>query len=85
MHAAVAFKAVRGPLFGATITCAAGWWLRAATYEQLSGFSRLFLLIFVCSAIYLLIVVGLLRVIKPIRVAMKLAQDFRSHAGRRVV
>lgn len=85
IRVSAAFKAVAGPLFGATITCATGWWLRAATYEQFSGFSRLFLLIFVCSAIYLLTVVGLLRVIQPIRVAMKLAQDFRSHAGRGVV
>jgi len=76
--AALALRAVRGPLLGATITCATGWWLRAAFLVQFTSLFRLFLLTFLCASIYLFIVVGLLRVIEPIRVASKLAQDFRS-------
>jgi hypothetical protein len=81
--AGLAIRAVGRPLVGATIAGAAGWWLKAAFLVQSTGLFRLFLLTFICASIYLLIVVGLLRVTEPIRVASKLAQDFRTHVPRR--
>jgi O-antigen/teichoic acid export membrane protein len=82
--AALAIRAVGGPLLGAIIACATGWWLRIAFFTQFASLSRLFLLTFLCGSIYLLIVVGLFRVTKPIGVARKLAQDFGLTWGRRV-
>src|SRR5262249_50598780 len=78
--AALAIRAVGGPLLGATIACVAGWWLHAAIWVNFTIALRLFLSIVLCTSIYLLIVVGLLRVTEPIRVASKLAQDFGAHA-----
>src|SRR5262249_14844300 len=77
--ASLAIRAVGKPLIGALIVCIVGWWLRAAFFLQCTSLFRLFLLTFVCASFYLLIVVGLLRVTGPIRVASKLAQDFRVH------
>ena len=81
--AGLAFRAVRGPLLGATIACAAGWWLRAGLFSDYTSVLRILLLILVCASIYLVIVTGLLRNIEPIRVAGKLLQDFRARLPRR--
>jgi|SRR6516164_2222734 PST family polysaccharide transporter len=67
--AGLAIRAVGGPLLGATIACAAGWWLQAAFFGYFTSLFRIFLSILVCTSIYLLILVGLLRVTEPIRVA----------------
>jgi O-antigen/teichoic acid export membrane protein len=75
--AGLAIRAVGGPLFGATIACAAGWWLQAAFFGNFTGLVRIFLLTVFCTSIYLFIVLGMLRVTEPIRVASKLARDFR--------
>jgi PST family polysaccharide transporter len=78
--AGLAIRAVGAPLLGATIASAAGWWLRVTFLVQFASLVRLILLTCLCVSIYLLIVVGLLRVTEPIRVASKLAHDFRKHA-----
>jgi len=81
--AGLALRAVGGPLLGATIACAAGWWLRATLFSDFTSLLRILLLILVCTAIYLFIVMGLLRIMEPIRVARKLLQDFGAHVPRR--
>jgi len=81
--AGLALRAVHGPLLGATIACAAGWWLRAAFLDDFTSVLRIVLLSLFCGSIYLLIVMGLFRIVEPIRIASKLLQDFRSHLPRR--
>ena len=81
--AALVIRAVGGPLLGATIAVAAGWWLQAIFLADYSTLFRIFLSAFLCASIYLLIVVGLLRITEPIRVAGSLVQDFRARAAQR--
>jgi PST family polysaccharide transporter len=69
-------RSVGGPLLGATIAAAAGWWLQPVFLANFSSLSRIFLAGLFCTSVYLLIVVGLLRITKPIRIAIKLVQDF---------
>jgi PST family polysaccharide transporter len=77
---ALVIRAVGGPLLGATIAAAAGWWLQIAFLLNFSNLFRIFLSASLCISIYLLIVVGLLRITEPIRVAGRLAQHFRTRA-----
>jgi O-antigen/teichoic acid export membrane protein len=74
--AALVIRAVGGPLLGATIAAAAGWWLQTAFLVNFSSLFRIFLSASLCISIYLLIVVGLLRITEPIRVAGRLVQHF---------
>jgi PST family polysaccharide transporter len=74
--AALVIRAVGGPLLGAMIAAATGWWLRPVFLANSSGLFTVFLTGSLCSLIYLLIVVGLLRITSPIRIANKLMQDF---------
>ncbi len=80
---ALVIRAVGGPFLGATIACAAGWWLQTAFLVNLSSLFRTFLSASLCTLIYLLIVVGMLRITEPIRVAGRLAQDFRARVAQR--
>ena len=79
----LAVRAVRGPLLGATVACAAGWWLRVVWFGNFTSLLRIFLLTLLCTSIYLVMVVGLLRFTEPLRVASKLARDFGAQAARR--
>jgi O-antigen/teichoic acid export membrane protein len=81
--AALVIRAVGGPLLGATIAAAAGWWLQTVLLVNLSSIFRIFLAAALCTSIYLLIVVGLLRITEPIGVAVRLAQDFWARATQR--
>ena len=64
-------------------SAAAGWWLQASMLADYSGFVRILLLGGFCTCIYLAIVVGLFRLIEPIRVADRIVQDLlRSDGGR---
>lgn len=81
--AALVIRAVGGPLLGAIITLAAGWWLQAIFLVNFSTLFRIFLSAFLCASIYLLIVVGLLRITEPIGVAVRLVQDFGPRAAHR--
>ena len=76
-------RAVGGPLLGATIAVAAGWWLQTIFLANYSTLFRISLSAFLCTSIYLLIVVGLLRITEPIRVAGSLVQVFKVRAGQR--
>jgi PST family polysaccharide transporter len=80
---ALVIRAVAGPLLGATIAVAASWWLQTAFLVNFSSLLRIFLSASLCISIYLLIVVGLLRITEPIRVAGRLAQHFGTRAGQR--
>ena len=80
---ALVIRAVRAPLLGATIALAAGWWLQSIFVADFSILFRIFLSTFLCASIYLLIVVGLLRITEPISVAVRLVQDFGADAGHR--
>jgi len=80
--AALVFRAVGGPLLGAAIAVAAGWWLQSIFLEAYSTPLRIFLSASLCGSIYLLIVVGLLRITQPIGIAVRLVQDFGAAAQR---
>jgi O-antigen/teichoic acid export membrane protein len=81
--AALVIRAVGGPLLGAAIAIAAGWWLQTILLVDFSSLFRIFLSASLCTSIYLLIVVGVLRITEPIRVAVRLAQDFGARAAQR--
>jgi hypothetical protein len=76
-------RAVGAQLLGAIIAVAAGWWLKASFLADYSSLFRIFFSTFLCASIYLLIVVGLLRITEPIRVASRLVQDFGARAAQR--
>jgi polysaccharide transporter, PST family len=81
--AALVIRAVGGPLLGATITVVVGWWLQASFLADYPTPFRICFSAFLCASIYLLIVVGLLRITEPIRVAGKLVHDFGARAAPR--
>lgn len=81
--AALVIRAVGGPLLGATVAVAAGWWLQTIFLVNFSTLFRIVLSASLCASIYLLIVVGLLRSTEPIRVAVGLGRDFRARAAQR--
>jgi hypothetical protein len=83
IDAALVIRAVRGPLFGAAPTLVAGWWLQSFLPPNFSSPLRILLLVPFCASIYLLIVVGLLRITKPIRILGGLAKDFVARPARR--
>jgi O-antigen/teichoic acid export membrane protein len=76
-------RAVGGPLLGATVAVAAGWWLQTIFLDNFSTLFRIFLSGFLSASIYLFIVVGLFRTTEPIRVAVSLGRDFRALVAQR--
>jgi PST family polysaccharide transporter len=72
--AALVTRAVSRQLLGAIITAAGGWWLQTATLAHFSSLFRIFLATGFCISIYLFIVVGLLRLTEPIKVAGTVVQ-----------
>jgi O-antigen/teichoic acid export membrane protein len=74
--AALVIRAVRAPLLGATIAGAAGWWLQSIFLADFSTLFQIILSAFLCASLYLFIVVGVLRIAKPIKVAVRLVEDF---------
>jgi hypothetical protein len=81
--APLVIRAVGPQLIGAISSAAAGWWLQASMLADYSGFVRILLLGGFCTCIYRAIVVGLFRLIEPIRVADRIVQDLlRSDGGR---
>ena len=73
--AALVIRAVGPQLIGAISTVAAGWGLQTIALTHCSGFVRILLSTVFCISIYLLIVVGLLQLTEPIKVAGQLVQD----------
>jgi PST family polysaccharide transporter len=74
MGAAIVIRAVGRQLIGAISAAAGGWWLQTIALTNCSAVARLFLSAGFCVCIYLVIVVGLLRLIEPIKVASTLLQ-----------
>jgi PST family polysaccharide transporter len=80
--AVLVIRAVGGPLLGATIALAVGWFLQAIFLVDYSALFRIVFSAFLCASIYLFIVVALLRITEPIRVAVGMVQDFRTRAAQ---
>jgi PST family polysaccharide transporter len=80
--AGLVVRAVRGPLLGAIIAVAVGWWLQTIFVADFSILFRIFLSAFLCASLYVWIVVGLLRITEPIKVAGRLVQDFGVRAAQ---
>lgn len=76
--AALVMRAVGGPLLGATIALATGWFLQWAFLGEFSAIVRVLLSASFCASIHLLIVIGLLRNTEPIGMVMRLVHDFRA-------
>jgi len=77
-------RAVGPQTIGAVSTAAAGWWLQSELLADYSGFVRILLSGCVCSCIYLVIVVGLFRVVEPLRVAGTIIQDLIGKRQRQI-
>jgi O-antigen/teichoic acid export membrane protein len=73
--AALVIRAVGLQLIGAISTAAAGWWLQTIALTRCSGFVRILWSGGFCISIYLFIVLGLLRLTEPAKVAGRLVQD----------
>ncbi|SDS99231.1 lipopolysaccharide biosynthesis protein [Bradyrhizobium canariense] len=73
--AALVMRAVGTQLIGAISVVAGGWWLQTTALTDYSSFARVLLLCGWCTCIYLAIVVGLFRLIEPIKVAGSIARD----------
>jgi polysaccharide transporter, PST family len=69
------FRSAGRQLLGALATAAAGWWLLIFVLADFSGFARVVLVTTFSIAIYISIVVGLLGLTDPIKVAGRLLQD----------
>jgi O-antigen/teichoic acid export membrane protein len=80
--AALVIRAVAGPLLGATLAVAAGWWLQTMFFVNYSTLLRIFLSASFSASVYLLIVVGWLRNTEPIRVAVGLGRDLLARAAQ---
>jgi len=73
--AAVVIRAVNRQLIGAMITLAAGWCLQMTVLTGYPSLIRILLSGAFCTCLYLVIVVGLLRLTGPVKVAGSIAQD----------
>lgn len=73
------FRSVGRQLIGALAAAAAGWWLLIFVLTDLSEIVRVVFLACACIAIYIAIVVGLLGLIEPIKVAGRLMRDKPPH------
>jgi len=73
--AALVIRAVGQQLIGAISTAAGGWWLQTTALGHYSSLVRIILSTGFCISIYLIIVVGLFRLIEPIKVAVAIVQD----------
>jgi PST family polysaccharide transporter len=80
--AALVIRAVGRQLIGAIGAAAGGWWLQTVALTNYSGVARILLSAVFCACIYLFIVVGLLRLIEPIKVASRILQRAPFSHGR---
>jgi polysaccharide transporter, PST family len=75
--AELVIRAVGVQLIGAISAAAGGWWLQTEALADYSSFVRILLLGGFCTCIYLVIVVGLFRLVEPIKVAGSIVHDLR--------
>lgn len=73
--AALVIRATGRQLIGAAGIAAAGWWLQASVLAGCSSFVRIVLSASFCGLLYLVIVVGLFRLLQPVNVAIKFIRD----------
>jgi len=73
--AAVVMRAVGPQLIGAISIVAAGWFLQVTVLDDYSSLIRILLSGVFCSCLYLAVVVGLFRLVEPVRIAGSIAQD----------
>lgn len=83
--AGLVIRATRRQLLGATFTAASGWLFQIVALEQFSSLFRIFLSASFCIAIYVLMVVGLLRLTEPVRIAGSLMQSYLPKAILRLL
>jgi len=82
IDAAFVVRATGRQLIGAVLTAAGGWWAQVTMLDGLPGVVRIILSAGICITIYLIIVVGLFRLVQPISVAVKVVQSRLSRDGR---
>ncbi len=73
--AALVTRAVGRQLIGAISIVAAGWCLQTTILADYSSLIRILLSGVFCSCLYLAVVVGLFRLVEPVRIAGSIAQD----------
>ncbi len=73
--AELVIRAVGVQLIGAVSAVAGGWWLQTEALADYSSFVRILLLGGFCTCIYLVMVVGLFRLVEPIKVAGSIVHD----------
>src|SRR5262249_42987906 len=73
--AALVIRATGPQLIGAISSAAAGWWLQTTVFTGYSSFTRILLSTVFCIFVYLIIVVCLFRLTKPIEVARTIVHD----------
>jgi hypothetical protein len=77
------FRAAGRQLIGAIACAAAGWLLQTVVLQQVSSIPRIMVSAGLSAAVYLLIVVGLLRVTGPLDVAARLISSVSSRLNLR--
>jgi PST family polysaccharide transporter len=83
IDASLVIRAVGPQLIGAISTAASGWWLQTTILGDYSGFVRIILSGGFCICMYLSVVVGLFRLIEPIRVAGSIMRDLLRRGSNR--
>jgi PST family polysaccharide transporter len=73
--AALVVRAVGPQLIGAISAAAGGWWLQTAALTDYPSFVRILLSGGFAICIYVVIVVGLFRLIEPIKIAGSIVHD----------
>jgi O-antigen/teichoic acid export membrane protein len=73
--APLVIRATGRQLIGAITTAAAGWWLQTTALVGFSSLIRIILLAGFCVSVYAIVVVGLFRLVSPIKIAAKIMQD----------
>ena len=69
-------RVVGAPLVGSLVTTAVGFLLRYSVLAEMPKIGRIAIMILLCGACYLLIVVWLFKITKPLQVARSLGRDF---------
>jgi PST family polysaccharide transporter len=72
---ALVTRAVGPQLFAAICTVIGGWWLGTTVLAQYASFARILLSSGFCICIYLAIILGVFRIVEPVRVAVSIIQD----------
>jgi PST family polysaccharide transporter len=69
-------KAIGGPLTGALLMCALGFFMRYFLLQSVHHVARIAILTATCGSLYLIVVVGMFRTLHPLQVVRRLAHDF---------